>query len=49
MLREQEDAVRADNALRVPLAIRANAGEDCIDVLLTSELKDSPENHGFAR
>jgi len=49
VLREQEDAVRADNKLRVPLAIRANAGEDCIDVLLRSELKDTPENHNFAK
>lgn len=49
VLRDQEEAVRADNKLRVPLAIRANAGEDCIDVLLRSELKDTPENHGFAK
>ena len=49
VLRQQEDAVRADNALRVPLVIRANAGEDCIDVVLRSELADNAENHGFSK
>ncbi len=49
VLREQEDAVRADNNQRVPLAIRANAGEECIDVLLRSELEDNAENHGFSK
>ena len=49
VLREDEDRVRADNALRVPLAIRANAGEDCVDVLLRSELQDTEENHGLAK
>ena len=42
MLRDQEDAVRADPKLRVPLVLRANAGEDCVDVLLRSELSDIP-------
>jgi hypothetical protein len=46
VLQEQEDAVRADGALKVPLTIRANAGEDCIDILLKSELNDTREN-GF--
>ncbi len=49
VLRDQEGQVRADNALRVPLTIRANAGEDCVDVVLKSELKDDPLNHGFAK
>jgi len=43
VLRQQEDAVRRDPGLRVPLVVRANAGEDCIDVLLRSELSDSPD------
>jgi FtsP/CotA-like multicopper oxidase with cupredoxin domain len=49
VLKEQEEAVRANNDLRVPLTIRANAGEDCVDVTLTSTLEDSPDNHGFAK
>jgi hypothetical protein len=49
VLRSQEDQVHADNALRVPLTLRANAGEDCVDVVLKSELKDDPQNHGFAK
>ena len=53
VLKEVEEAARdpapeADR-LRVPLAIRANAGQDCVDVLLRSELEDTPENHGFAK
>ncbi len=49
VLKEQEDAVRSDNALRTPLAIRANAGEDCVDILLKSELQDTPDNHSFSK
>lgn len=49
VLKQQEDAVRADNALRVPLAIRANAGQDCVDLVLRSELEDSPMNRGFSK
>jgi FtsP/CotA-like multicopper oxidase with cupredoxin domain len=45
VLRDQEDAVRADPALGRPLAIRANAGEDCIDVFLRSELSDDADDH----
>ena len=37
VLDDQEAGVRADNARRVPLAIRANAGQDCVDVVLTSD------------
>lgn len=44
VLKEQEDAVRRDNGLRTPLAIRANAGEDCVDILFKSELPDSRQN-----
>lgn len=43
VLRQQLDAVRADPSLRVPLAIRANAGEDCVDLLLRSELDDGSD------
>ncbi len=48
VLRQQEDAARSDPALQVPLAIRTNAGEDCIDILLRSELPDGPER-GFSK
>ena len=44
VLKEEEEAVRADNARKQPLAIRANAGEDCVDVVLKSELPDTGEN-----
>ncbi len=46
VLKEQEAAVRKDNGLRVPLAIRANAGEDCVDIIFKSELPDTRQN-GF--
>lgn len=51
VLRFQEDAVRAEggDALRRPLAIRANASQDCIDVLFRSELEDDVLNHTFAK
>ena len=51
VLRPQEDAVRAEggDALRRPLAIRANASQDCIDVLFRSELEDDVLNHSFAK
>ncbi|MDP6063664.1 MAG: multicopper oxidase domain-containing protein [SAR202 cluster bacterium] len=49
VLKENENAVRADNGLRVPLAIRANAGEDCVDIVLKSELKDTAENSFFSK
>ena len=49
VLKEDLPAVRAEPARRVPLAIRANAGEDCVDVLLTSELEDDAESHGFSK
>ena len=49
VLKENEDAVRADNGLRVPLAIRANAGEDCVDIVLKSELRDNAENSFFSK
>ena len=49
VLKEQEDAVRADNSLKVPLAIRANAGQDCVDVVFKSELEDTGENFFFSK
>jgi FtsP/CotA-like multicopper oxidase with cupredoxin domain len=49
VLKEEEEAVRADNARKVPLAIRANAGEDCVDILFKSELPDSRENGFFSK
>lgn len=47
VLKEDEEAVRGDNALKTPLAIRANAGEDCVDIIFKNELRDSSENHFF--
>ena len=47
VLKEEEEAVRADNDLKTPLAIRANAGEDCVDIILKNELADSGENYFF--
>lgn len=49
VLKEQEDAVRANNDLRVPLTIRANAGEDVVDIVLKSELPDSEINDFFSK
>ena len=46
VLKEEEDAVRRDNALKTPLAIRANAGEDCVDIVFKSDLPDGRSN-GF--
>ena len=40
-LRSERDAVLEDEDRRVPLVLRANAGEDCVDVLLRSELEDN--------
>ncbi|HUQ64349.1 MAG TPA: hypothetical protein VM121_11390, partial [Acidimicrobiales bacterium] len=44
VLRSDVDAARADPAKRVPLAIRANASEDCIDTFFRSELNDDEES-----
>jgi hypothetical protein len=49
VLKEEEAMVRADNARKVPLAIRANAGEDCVDILFKSEPPDSRENGFFSK
>src|SRR5215470_11346117 len=46
VLKDEENAVRRDNDLKTPLAIRANAGEDCVDILFTSDLPDGRSN-GF--
>ncbi|HVM05814.1 MAG TPA: multicopper oxidase domain-containing protein [Acidimicrobiales bacterium] len=44
VLRSERDAVLRDASRRVPLTIRANAGETCIDVLLRSELEDNADD-----
>ena len=49
VLKEEEEAVRSDNARKQPLAIRANAGEDCVDVVLKSELPDTGENDFYSK
>jgi FtsP/CotA-like multicopper oxidase with cupredoxin domain len=46
VLKEEEEIIRQDNRSRVPLAIRANAGEDCVDVVFKSDLPDGRSN-GF--
>ena len=46
VLKEHEAAVRRDEGLRTPLAIRANAGEDCVDIVFKSKLPDTRQN-GF--
>lgn len=48
VLSEDEARVRADPSLRVPLVIRANAGEDCVDILLTNRIPDNA-NHPFSK
>ena len=47
--REQREQVLADPAERTPLVLRANASVDCVDVILTSEVADRPENHGLSK
>ena len=49
VFREDEAEVRADNARKGPVVIRANAGEDCMDILFKSELPDSRENTLFIK
>ncbi len=43
VLHEEEAAIRANNALKMPLTLRANVG-DTVDVILSSELPDQDEN-----
>ncbi|MCC6168017.1 MAG: hypothetical protein IT329_12400, partial [Caldilineaceae bacterium] len=45
VLKQEEEAVRANHGRQTPLAIRANAGEDCVDVIFKSELKDNGANY----
>jgi hypothetical protein len=49
VLKEEEEAVRANHGLKTPLAIRANAGEDCLDIIFKSELEDTGENYFFSK
>ncbi len=49
VLKEDEEAVRSSNDLRTPLALRANAGEDCVDLVFKSELRDTAENSFFSK
>ena len=49
VLRDQQSAIRRDPALRQPLTLRANAREDCVDIVLRSELADTVENHNFSK
>lgn len=49
VLKPQADDVRAREEMQGPLAIRANAGQDCIDVLFSSQLPDNAENANFSK
>lgn len=49
VLKEEEEAVRTNNGLKTPLAIRANAGEDCLDIIFKSEIEDTGENYFFSK
>lgn len=44
VLQHQEATVMSDDRLKTPLTIRANAGQDCVDVLLKSSLPDTRQN-----
>ena len=48
VLAEEEARVRAEPDRRTPLAVRANAGEHCVDVVLTNAIPDD-ENHPFSK
>ena len=49
VLKEEEEMVRATDTRKTPLAIRTNAGEDCVDVIFKSELEDTGENNFFSK
>jgi len=49
VLKSQEEQVRADHEMKTPLAIRTNAGEECVDVIFKSELEDTRENNFFSK
>ncbi len=40
---------RADDGTPTPLVVRANAGEECVDVMLKSRLSDNRENVYFSK
>lgn len=44
VLRQQEDQVRNDPDMRVPLVIRTNATEDCVDMLVRNDLTDTADD-----
>ena len=43
VLHEEEDQIRANDDLKIPLVLRANVG-DCVDVILSNEIPDYEEN-----
>ena len=49
VLAEEAAALQADPTRRVPLAIRANAQEDCVDLLLANALPDNRANHFLSK
>lgn len=49
VLRDQEKQTQDDNTYQTPLAIRANAGEDCIDITFKNQMPDTHENLFFSK
>ena len=49
VLKEEEEAIRTNDELKTPLAIRGNAGQDCVDVVLKSELRDDDDKLKFSK
>lgn len=49
VLKNQEAEVESNDQYKTPLTIRANAGEDCIDVILKNEIPDTQENVFFSK
>ena len=47
--REERDSLLADPSKVTPLVLRTNAVRDCVDVTLTSEVVDRPENHWLSK
>ena len=47
--REERDGLLDDPSQRTPLVLRTNAVADCVDVTLTSEVADRPENHWLSK
>lgn len=49
VLQGQEAAARADASRRQPLTVRANAGQDCLDLTLVNGMSDAAAPNGFSK